>query len=187
MFLYWYWPKFLNQRQISEIANFCDQNYDGEEDKSKGAKDYNNNFKKSATVKYIYWKKIKHLLGDVQDAVIDCNYNNFGFDLNFLTDSVAVNYNNYSSDNKEQYDWHMDFDLKRPLQDIKLTLLINVSTNNYEGGQFQLNDGTEFIVPEFSKPGDMLLFRSHVLHRVLPITKGDRKTLSIFFEGPKFR
>ena len=187
MYIYWHWQKFFETEQINEIVNFCEQNYDDVEDKTKGAKDYNNNYKKSATVKYVYWKKIKHLLGDMYDAVIDCNYHNFGFDLNDLTDSIAVNYNNYSSDYNEQYDWHMDFDLKRPLLDIKLTLLINVSTSDYEGGQFQLNDGTEFTVPEFTKPGDMILFRSHVLHRVLPITKGDRKTLSIFFEGPKFR
>ena len=94
MYIYWHWQKFFETEQINEIVNFCEQNYDDVEDKTKGAKDYNNNYKKSATVKYFYWKKIKHLLGDMYDAVIDCNYHNFGFDLNNLTDSIAVNYNN---------------------------------------------------------------------------------------------
>jgi PKHD-type hydroxylase len=142
---------------------------------------------KSSTVKILYWKKLKNLLQNVNEMVIDCNYQNFGFDLNLLTDYQAVNYNSYSSKKNQKYDWHMDFDYKRPLLDTKLTLLINVSTKDYEGGEFQLNDGNVFTVSQFSKPGDMLLFRSHILHRVLPVTKGERKSLTMFFDGPKFR
>ena len=42
-------------------------------------------------------------------------------------------------------------------------------------------------IENFKKCGDMILFKSHILHKVLPTKKGIRKTLAIFFEGPNFR
>jgi len=43
----------------------------------------------------------------------------------------------------------------------------------------------QFSIPELT-PGSMIMFRSSTLHRVLPITKGIRESLTLFIQGPKF-
>jgi len=62
-----------------------------------------------------------------------------------------------------------------------------LSEKKYEGGEFQIfeSENPETIF-NFSKGGDMLLLKSSILHRVNPVTKGIRKSLTIFLEGPKF-
>ena len=58
----------------------------------------------------------------------------------------------------------------------------------YEGGQFKIMTASEpWHVKELDKPGNMIMFRSHILHKVEPVTKGERKTLTIFLLGPNFK
>ena len=40
---------------------------------------------------------------------------------------------------------------------------------------------------ELRKKGSILIFPSFVEHRVTPVTKGVRKSLVGWYEGPKFR
>jgi PKHD-type hydroxylase len=47
--------------------------------------------------------------------------------------------------------------------------------------------GKEFIVPEIKKSGNMIIFPSFFLHKVTPVIKGDRKTLTAWIAGPKFQ
>jgi len=71
--------------------------------------------------------------------------------------------------------------------DTKLTVLVNLSTEKYEGGEFQINNGDPKIVKEFTEPGDVLMFQSIILHKVNPVTQGVRKSLTFFLNGPSFR
>ena len=41
--------------------------------------------------------------------------------------------------------------------------------------------------PDFDKPGSAIMFKSHLNHRVLPVTSGTRKSLTMFIFGPKFQ
>ena len=65
-------------------------------------------------------------------------------------------------------------------------VLINTSTTNYKGGDFYmfLNGGPKKI-KEFSEPGDVLIFKSYFFHKIEPVTKGERKSLSLFLSGPR--
>jgi len=44
----------------------------------------------------------------------------------------------------------------------------------------------QFSIPKFNKPGDMLMFKSYINHKVSPILSGERRTLTLFFHGPRF-
>ena len=35
-------------------------------------------------------------------------------------------------------------------------------------------------------PGNMIVLRPHIFHKVDPVTSGERRTLSLFITGPKF-
>jgi len=95
-----------------------------------------------------------------------------------------LNFNTYNSDNKDYYNWNHD-ESRSATNDVKLTLLVNLSTDSYEGGKFQLeNEWTDVSV--LDKAGSALIFKSHIQHRVLPVTSGTRKSLTMFIHGPKF-
>ena len=65
--------------------------------------------------------------------------------------------------------------------------MINLSEEYYEGGDFiMFTDGRFRKLPEFSSPGSSILFKSWIPHKVTPVTKGIRKTISLWLMGPRF-
>ena len=73
------------------------------------------------------------------------------------------------------------------LRDIKLTALLNLSEETYEGGELVLFRANEIVCNEFNKPGSAIIFPSFINHKVNKITSGKRHTLAIWLSGPKFR
>jgi hypothetical protein len=179
---YFYYKNFLNKEKILNLNNFINKNFNILESEEKAAK--NENKKKFlSSCKLIYWEKIKHLLEDVNQLVHVTNENNFGYDLYDIRDKTYVNYNVYSSKNEDRYDWHCDGNESNFL-DCKLTLLINLSTEKYEGGKFKIFEQEEKNINEFDSPGSILIFKSYLNHKVTPVNKGKRTTLTIFYNGP---
>jgi PKHD-type hydroxylase len=124
------------------------------------------------------------------------NDNVFGYD---LTGYDYMQYTEYDSNGKHEF--HMDLAFKTrftdsPINDrlneylrkISVVLLLNEPEKDFSGGQFQFNFSEERL-PETAplKKGSVVLFPSFILHRVLPITEGLRKTLVLWCIGPKFR
>jgi predicted 2-oxoglutarate/Fe(II)-dependent dioxygenase YbiX len=173
---YWWWEKIINEDQIKKI-NEC---------KPVAGKDTPANVKKTSKVVFIPYKKIKKHLNNAVEYCYHCNANNFYYDL-FSFANKNVYHNTYSSKNKAQYDWHVDAN-DTFTYDIKFTVIINVSEKKYEGGKFMLYNGSKKVyVKQLDNPGSMLMFRSNLLHKVEPVTRGERKTLSIFLLGPDFK
>ena len=181
------WSKFFNSESIKTINDFIETEHVGFEDKSLGARDSDGKLIKNiSSVKHIPYGKIKHLISDLigeayQVANLDFGYKTFGpHDLEYL------NFNTYEADSKDSYNWHIDQSIQAT-NDIKLTLLINLTTESFTGGEFQIipSDGPVDI-PILSEPGSAFMFKSHILHRVKPVTSGTRKSLSMFIYGPRF-
>ena len=111
----------------------------------------------------------------------------FGYNIFKTNNNDFLNYNIYDSNTRDNYDWHWDKSFSATF-DTKLTLLINLSDEYYEGGDFQLLTGNkEQTIEQFSKSGSAFMFKSHILHRVVPVTYGVRKSLAIWIDGPKFQ
>jgi valyl-tRNA synthetase len=113
------------------------------------------------------------------------NNNFFGFDLHPLTSLKKLNYNIYEEGT--EYSWHIDAVPADPVRDIKLTALLNLSEENYEGGELVLFRANEIICKEFNSPGSAVIFPSFINHKVNKIISGRRHTLAIWMSGPKFR
>ena len=99
---------------------------------------------------------------------------------------IARNYLNYNVYKEgAEYSWHSDGSDHSHNFDQKYTVLINLSEQPYEGGEFDLFDNG----PQEMKftSGDILMFTSHMPHRVRPVTKGERITLTYWMVGPKFQ
>jgi PKHD-type hydroxylase len=185
-FDYWLWENLFNENKIKEINNIIDNNFDCLEPENLGAKDLQGNKKKSSTVKLISFEKIKTHLKYFKEQFIKTANFEFGYEIFDIKNFDKLNFNIYSSDNNSKYDWHTDSS-RSDLYDTKLTVLINLSLTNYEGGQFELFNGNQYEIEKLNKPGNAIMFKSYINHRVLPVTKGERRTLTIFLHGPKFR
>ena len=91
-------------------------------------------------------------------------------------------HNRYPSDIQGHYGKHTDGS-RSDMYDIKITLLINLSEGNYEGGDLLIKNQN----PNFRVPGSMLMFKSELVHEVTPVTRGERISLTHFFRGPRYR
>jgi PKHD-type hydroxylase len=57
----------------------------------------------------------------------------------------------------------------------------------FEGGDFEFFLSKEERINEFKEPGSLLVFPSWTQHRVLPVNKGNRKSLTCFVAGPLWK
>jgi len=184
---YWQWPSYLNTKQIKDINNYIDSSFFEKEPEECAALDAKSNRKKFLETKLIPFFKLKNYLPNLWDIISATNLNNFGYDIIPFNDTCdSIHYNKYSSKTKDRYDWHVDGS-KSSLLDIKFTVLINISNKKYTGGEFKLFNTNEYIVNELSNPGNMIMFRSYLNHKVEKVTSGERRTLAIFIKGPAFR
>ena len=120
---------------------------------------------KTSMVKYIDYFYLKKFLEPYIVKALSVNSDYFGYNLFNISPTKVLNINYYSINKK--YEWHTDAS-DNPVNDIKLTLLINISEKNYEGGEFQVfkSEHPETIT-HFSKGGDMILLNPSVLHNHL--------------------
>ena len=129
---------------------------------------------KVAKINMYFFSHINKIKKYLQNAVLNCyisNKKNFGYKLFDYDEEDFLNYNIDLSNNKGQYDWHTDGE-DNFFIDIKLTVLINLSEEPYEGGQLKLNNGgPSIVINELNNPGDMVMFKSYLLHKGEPVTK----------------
>ena len=179
-FEYWWWTDVINEDQIKEINSICKKFHDPilYDNPAEG-------IVKTANVKNIEWKHLKQKLSDVIEIWMIKNQEVFGYSLFPIQDRDFFNINIYDSSNHGEYDWHLDGSNSHAW-DVKLTGIINISDEPYEGGTFNVFNSGFITVPEILEPGSMLLLGHRVLHKVEPVTKGKRKTISYWFTGPKF-
>lgn len=83
----------------------------------------------------------------------------------------------------QHYDWHMDLGSQGPAMYRKLSLSVQLSDpDSYAGGdlEFKLARGSEFGSRD---RGTITIFPSYVLHRVNPVTEGQRCSLVLWVLG----
>lgn len=124
--------------------------------------------------------RLKEIGESVNDRV-------FGFDLQFISPPQYTRYNVGG-----YYDWHEDTILGNPTivkaRKLSATLFLN-APSAYDGGQFQIQrkpDGSaEFNIEPLQ--GSMVFFPSFMSHRVAPVTRGERNSLVVWYEGDMFK
>tara|TARA_Y100000741_G_scaffold302268_1_gene243904 strand:+ start:206 stop:751 length:546 start_codon:yes stop_codon:yes gene_type:complete len=141
--------------------------------------------KKSSNVKFLYLGSIQKFILPFLDYCFSVNNSKFGFDLFQLSSQTILNYNSYTVGT--EYSWHVDAESKSPIRDIKLTCLLNLSEEKFDGGDLYLFKGEEVKCSEFKEPGSAIVFPSFTNHRVDKLVSGSRSTLAIWMTGPKFR
>jgi Rps23 Pro-64 3,4-dihydroxylase Tpa1-like proline 4-hydroxylase len=172
----WYLPSDLCNLIVAE----CDKNQNFDDAITGGG--LNRTIRDSE----VSWIPRTHWInGIIWHYVWEANKNNFNYDIDGIHGQVQLT--SYSPG--EYYQWHMD-DMNE-FEDIgnrKLSITIQLSdTEDYEGGQVQFltSDNKPFFGPR--SKGSIIVFDSRMKHRVLPVTKGVRKSLVAWIGGPSWR
>jgi len=139
-------------------------------------------------ISHISWIPFKHddakpMYSIIENMMHKTNKRHFGFE-NMQLNELAQ-YTEYPKGGF--YDWHMDCDLimtnEPPVRKISMTLILSPD-NDYEGGGLELAKQGQILNP---KQGHAVFFASFINHRVVPVTKGLRKSLVMWFGGEPFK
>jgi PKHD-type hydroxylase len=193
---FYYFKNVFDDKMIFELEEMVHANYKFEKGRTGLAElgtdsdDYEHNNRDIA-----YIKPAQHsgwLYNILFPMALEANEKCFHFDIDIVTD--PIHYVIYpapttpQNDDGGHLDWHMDvgaFGVNRR----KLAMTVQLSdSSDYEGGEFEIWMGGKngFITVPREK-GDVVVFPSFLMHRVKPITRGERKCLVFWTGGRQFR
>lgn len=188
--------KAVPDETIEDIHNMI---YDNDISFEKGATGPNENkdesYSNNRDIAYVYPDDYsKWLFTYLSGAVQTANDSQYHFDIEFVTD--PIHYVIYPEPNtigetgelREEggfLDWHMDIGFQQ-VNRRKLACIVQLSDpSEYEGGQLQIWPGgsgeTDIVKLDLQK-GDVLVFPTFLLHRLSPVTKGERRAL-VYWAG----
>ena len=140
--------------------------------------------KRVTTISWIPFDKLPQMYKVIENHLSIVNLNHFYFDGVRLTEPAQFTV--YPK--KGFYDWHMDLnafgqDGQHPIRKISMTCLLSPE-HEFEGGDLELM--SEGKVAKL-KQGHAIFFASFIRHRVTPVTRGNRKSLVMWFGGTPFK
>ena len=139
--------------------------------------------KRITTISWIPFKEMPEMYRDIEKTMLQANNNHFGFEGMQLTEPGQ--FTHYPTGGF--YEWHIDNDVsgkhQPPVRKISMTLLLSPE-NEFEGGELEfMSKGKTAKL----KQGQAIFFASWLQHRVKPVTRGERKSLVMWFGGPSFK
>ncbi|MWD29458.1 2OG-Fe(II) oxygenase [Aquicoccus sp. SCR17] len=119
------------------------------------------------------------------DITREANRARFGFDLSDFAESPQLA--RYGAERAGHFHWHADIGDTALAARRKLTLVVQLSgPDEYDGGTLEIMPSAR--VQEAPRgQGDAVLFPAFLLHRVTPVTRGARLSLTVWAHGPAFR
>ena len=148
-----------------------------------GAKGVVDTKTRTSHISWIPFNKMPEMYLTLEQIVNKTNNNHFGFEGVKITEQAQ--YTEYPAGGF--YDWHIDSDInginEPPVRKISMTCLLS-HESEFEGGGLELMSDGKIARP---KQGQAIFFASYIRHRVIPITKGVRKSLVMWFGGPSFK
>ena len=152
----------------------------GHKDKEGGGYDTK---KRITTISWIPFKALPEMYKVIERTMHQVNANHFGFEGMQLTEPGQ--FTHYLTGGF--YEWHMDNDVagkhQPPVRKISMTLLLS-DPATFEGGELEIMSKGKTAK---LKQGQAMFFASWLQHRVKPVTKGERKSLVMWFGGPSFK
>jgi len=169
------------EQQVQEIPFQPGITETGGQDEGEGLEARNSMIKWipfSEDTKWIYDK-----LGDLATIA---NTDVFNFDLYNMPENIQ--YTEYYGTDQGHYDWHMDVGGSGLMKFRKLSITVQLSgPDEYEGGDLQLWTGGQYPMTAPRGKGNVVMFPSYIMHRVLPVTSGTRKSFVLWLGGGHYR
>ena len=183
---YVYYDDLFNEEELKKIQfqstnkNLSESNTSGVGPKNKK----NTKIRKSDT-RFLWPEKEENywIFERIGNLINESNNTWFKYQLDHLE---SLQYTVYKSNQKQFYKSHVDTILNNfnnTTRKLSFSLLLN---DNFEGGDLNLFYSSKPITVE-KKKGRIYFFPSYVLHEVIPVTKGIRKSLVGWVRGPHFK
>ena len=139
--------------------------------------------KRITTISWIPFEVLPDMYKIIEQSMNQANRNYFGYDNMQITE--AAQFTEYPKGGF--YDWHMDANLicrnEPPVRKISMTILLS-HQSEFEGGDMEfMKDGNK---PPLIQ-GQAIFFNSLLRHRVAKVKKGVRRSLVMWFGGPRFK
>ena len=147
---------------------------------------------KNIRISKIAWLSDVYLRQQIFHSVNFYNKQNWNYDIEGCDE---LQYGTYSDGGK--YDWHIDEEAhllnvgdQYIMRKLSMTIWLN-DPDEYEGGEFDIESEGPYADLRYDTlklpKGSIIIFPSHIWHRVRPVTSGERKSLVTWFRGPPFR
>ena len=146
---------------------------------------------RKSNISWIPFDKATTAYDIISGWMLNVNINQFGFDNMQMNEPGQ--YSEYSKGGF--YNWHVDIGVNTAqmpvVRKISMTLLLN-DPKEFEGGELEIfsryfDGDTKGNHVQKLQQGQALFFASFHVHRVRPITSGNRKTLVMWFGGTPLR
>ena len=139
--------------------------------------------KRVTTIGWIPFEEMQPMYNRVNEFIQKANRNHFGFgDIQITEQAQFTEYPEGGF-----YDWHTDIDVNMshepPVRKISMTCLLSPE-NQFEGGDLELMASGKRAK---LKQGHAIIFASFINHRVVPVTRGVRQSLVMWFGGEPFK
>ena len=140
-------------------------------------------FRKS-NIKWLpFDSKWEWVIDRIMSQVVEANNTIWNFDLKAIIDNIQ--YTEYDG-NGGHYDWHLDIG-PGSISHRKISIVIQLSDpDDYVGGDLEIMNASEKTVIPRGK-GNVVIFPSFLLHRVVPLTSGNRKSLVLWVGGDHYK
>jgi len=187
---FWYKKNIFNDQMINDLTQMVESNYKfskgrtGNKETGTDTDDYATN---NRDIAYLNPDQNTKWLYDLLfPMVMEANEKLFHFDIDIVTD--PIHYVIYpapttpQNDDGGHLDWHMDtgaFGVNK--RKLSMTVQLN-DPKDYDGGDFEIWFGGKQAVPVPREKGDVVIFPAFCMHRVTPITRGERRCL-VFWTG----
>lgn len=184
-----YWEDVFSNEEIDLIVQECERTelMNG----TVGEDALNESIRKSNVNFHNRHENNDWIFDRFNSAIEDINDKFYGFDLYGYD---FYQYSQYKGEENGRYDFHIDMSLgndrarENATRKLSLTFLLNEPGVDFEGGDFQIATGLEKDAQNINvRKGTLIAFPSFIHHRVTPVTRGTRKSIVIWVEGPKFR
>jgi PKHD-type hydroxylase len=176
---YAYWNNFLSKEECEKIITI------GISKNLEIANTKNNNINKTRDSQ-ISWlapsDDLVWLYQRLSDVITELNNKFFNFDLWGIQEGLQ--FTNYKAP-AGKYDSHVDRFYNGIIRKLSVTIQLS-DENNYQGGDLELLFEDNPIKMK-KEQGRLVIFPSFVLHRVTPVTQGERNSLVAWITGNNFK
>jgi len=140
-------------------------------------------FRKS-NIKWLpFDSKWEWVIDRIMSQVVEANNTIWNFDLKAIIDNIQ--YTEYDG-NGGHYDWHLDIG-PGSISHRKISIVIQLSdSDDYVGGDLEIMIGSDHTKIPRGK-GNVVIFPSFLLHRVVPLISGNRKSLVLWVGGGQYK
>jgi len=145
---------------------------------------YNPDIRTVDTYEIAYSDTTRWIFEKIATAVGNANAEYYRYDLYGITHGLQLLH--YKSSELAHYDWHIDCgDGTSAHRKISVSVPLT-PRDQYKGGELIINNnGTELTA--IDEQGSISMFPSFQLHKVTPVTEGERWAIVIWINGPRFK